>query len=393
MPMSRFALFAASIGILFLPACKDDAHVNRVDRTSDGRARSNERVVLLSWEDYFSPEVISQFENEFKMEVEFVFFSNVEEMKARLQSGPDAHDLVIADGGTIGSLIELQMLQSVRREEIPHFANLDPRYLNQAFDPGNRFSIPYMWGTTLIAYRNDLIPEPKRSWGALWDGRYIGRVAMLDEQTDSFAAALLSLGLDMNSENPSELKAATEALLGQVNRVGARFVDFKTAEELLVSGDCWMCMTYSSDAATIAETNENVSYFVPEEGSPIWLDSFAIPREAKNVENAHVLMNFLARAEVAAVNANFLWGATANRAALPSISPDLANDEALYPKGEILARCQFLSPKSAVHERLTNQGMKLVYDAVQVNEGKAVRQISIGSKSAGEPDEGGPAVP
>ncbi len=321
-----------------------------------------EKITVLTWEEYFSPEVIRDFESETGIEVEFVYFENLEEMRGLLQSRPGAFDVLVSDGGGLADLIELQLLKPIQRELIPNFSNMDSRYLDLRLDPQNAFSVPYMWGTTLIAYRSDLIPEPVQSWNALKDEKYKGRVLMLDDTFDSYAAALLSLGFDINTENPKELGAAAELLLDQVDRMDARFEDIIGIREKLLSGECWIGMTYSSDAAVLAEENKNIAYFIPKEGAALWLDSFAVAREASNSAGAHQFIDFLCRGEVAGKNSSELWCASANRAAQDYLSAEVLAEETLYPASDILKKCQFAKQAGATRNLSVNQGMKLIYD-------------------------------
>ena len=262
----------------------------------------------------------------------------------------------------MADLIDLQLLQPIKRELIPYFLNLDSKYLNLKIDPLNRYSVPYMWGTTLIAYRSDLIPEPVKSWDVLEDERYKGRLLMLDDTFDTYAAALLSLGYDINTEDPKELGEALTFLLDKVERMGARYEDIIGIREKLLSGECWIGMTYSSDAAVLAEENENIAYFIPEEGAALWLDSFSVAREASNAAGAHRFIDFLCRGEMAGRNSSDLWCASANKAARDYLSAEVLAEETLYPGADTLQKCKFATQTGANRSLLMNQGMKLVYD-------------------------------
>ncbi len=326
-----------------------------------------EPVVILTWDEYFAPEVIEAFEKESGIPVEFVTFENLDEMDALLRSRPADFDLLVASGGVVADLIELRMLQPIREEEIVGMENLDSRFLGLAFDPENTYSVPYMWGTTLIAYRSDKIEEPEKSWTSLWDLRYREHVLMVDDGFDVYAAALLADGKDLNSSVPEELENATNRLLNQADRLQAQFVDIFAIREKLLSGDCWISMTYSSDAAVLSEENENIAYFIPEEGAPMWLDSFVIPRESNNSANAHLFLSYLLRAEVAAANSNALWSASANESARDHLSKEILEDPTLYLSDEVLSRCQFDHQASSERQQRVNQGLKKVFDRVREN--------------------------
>lgn len=155
-----FSTFAA---VCLLTGCNDDMQTAASVAESLRLVEEQEKVIVLTWEEYFSPDVVAEFEQETGIKVEFVYFENLEEMRSLLQSRPGGIDVLVCDGAGLADLIELQLLQRVQPDFITNFANLDSMYLNLMSDPGNEFSVPYMWGTTLIAYRSDLIPEPERS--------------------------------------------------------------------------------------------------------------------------------------------------------------------------------------------------------------------------------------
>jgi len=331
-------------------------------------AASVKPLVILTWDEYFFHGIVDEFEKEFGIPVEFVTFSNLDEMEGLLRSRPADFDLLVASGGVVADLIELEFVQPIQREKIPLFNNLDEQFLGLKFDPENRFSVPYMWGTTLIAYRSDKIDEPEKSWKSLWDERFRGRVLMVDDGFDVYAAALLASEHDLNSQDPVHIEEATNLLVDQVKDLNARFVDIFEVRDELLSGECWIGMSYSSDAAVLADEEENIEYFIPEEGAPLWVDSFVIPRESTNSDAAHHFLDYLCRAEVAAANSNELWCASANRAAMPLLSKEILEDETLYLNADVMARCRPEAQASPERQTLVNKGLKRVFDQVRESE-------------------------
>jgi len=359
---------AISLTVLSLFAgCKEEVRVEPLaaEASLENSSVGDHSINILTYDEYFSEQVVHEFEKEAGVKVEFTTFTNLDEMEALLRSRPAEFDLVITDGGTLADLIELQLVQAIDLTRIPNFSNLDSRFLDLAFDRGNQYSVPYMWGTTLIAYRSDKIENPEKSWKALWNKDYRGKVLMVDDGFDTYAAALLASGHDLNSSDEAQINSATEMLIGQVDDLDARFVDIFEIRDRLLSGDCWISMTYSSDAAVLADEEENISYFIPEEGAPLWLDSFVIPRESRNTDAAYQFLDYFCRAEVAAANSNKLWCASANSAARPFLSAEILEDETLYLSDEVLSRCQFDRKSSPARHLLLNQGLKKVFDRVR----------------------------
>jgi spermidine/putrescine-binding protein len=366
-PLRLFAPFLATIALI-LSSCRDQAPpvVSDPEVSSEPASeRSDRPLTILTWDEYFSPAVVERFEKEHGIPVEFVTFSNLEEMQALLRSRPAEFDLLVASGGTVADLIELQLVQPLQRERIPLAKNLDSRFLGLSFDPANDYSLPYMWGTTLIAYRADKIQDPVKSWNLLWEEEYRGRILMVDDGFDVYAAALLAKKHDLNSQDPAHIEEATASLLDQVDRLNSRFVDIFEVRDKLISGDCWISMTYSSDAAVLAEEEDNIAYFIPEEGAPLWVDSFVIPRESTNSEAAHRFLDYLCRAEIAAENSNELWCASANREARAFLSKEILEDPTIYLEETVMSRCRAEAQSSPQRQLLMNQGLKKVFDRVR----------------------------
>jgi spermidine/putrescine transport system substrate-binding protein len=364
----KCAMTVAGLALLMLASCREvaiDASVSgsfESDRQDEVKSKP---LVVLTWDEYFSEEVVSGFESENGIPVEFITFENLDEMEGLLRSRPSDFDLVVVDGGTLADLIELQLLQPIDHASIPSFDNLDEKFLGTKFDPDNAYSVPYMWGTTLVVYRSDKVGEPRKSWASLWDDQYKNRTLMLDDKFDVYAAALLAGGCDINTQNETEIARATDRLLEQVEKLDVRFVDIFEVREKLLSGECWISMTYSSDAAVLAEEEENISYFIPEEGAPLWVDSFVIPRESTNQDAAHRFLEYFCRPEVAAANSNELWSASVNQKARPLISKEVLDDPTIYLSEEVLSRCRFDSQTGPGRQLLVNQGLKRVFDRVR----------------------------
>ncbi len=355
---------AAIVLMSFLSGCGQREEPT-VQEVSPDRSKRSDSLTILTWVDYFSDEVIEAFEKESGIDVKFEYFDNLDQMEALLRSRPSDFDLVLTSGGKMADLISLQLVRPLQKNLLPLFGNLDRRFLDPDSDPGNKYSVPYTWGPTLVAYRADKIPEPEKSWRSLWDERYQGHILMLEETFDAYSAALLASGHDLNSQNPEHLEEATNLHIHQVEKLGARIVDINEIRDKLLSGECWITMTYSSDAAVLAEKEENISYFIPEEGAALWLDSFVIPREARNVENAHLFLDYFSRPEAAAANSNFLWCASANREVRPHISKEILADPTIYLSDEVLLRCHVETRSSPDRQQRINQGFKRIFDLVR----------------------------
>ncbi len=371
---------AASLGVMGVSCSKENTTPapESEDSASVETGVGDKSVTIFTWEEYFAPEAIEAFVEETGISVDFVYYENVADMKAQIEAAPDAFDVVVSDGASIAEMRELRLLSEINAELIPNVKNLDDKYLDLPSDPGNKFSLPYMWGTTLIAYRSDKLPDPKMSWNLLWDPALKGKIVMLEERDDLYALTLLSLGYDLNSDNATEVAAATDRLVAQAVDLDVRYDDIIDARELIQDDDatCWAFVAYSGDAALIAEEDEQgrIDYFIPEEGAPLWVDSFCVPREARSKAAAHAFIDYMARAQVAADNSNYLWYATANAAAVEFLNEDLKADSIIYPPAEVLKKCDFITEFSPEKNRATNKGMKLVFEQLTKSEIKVSQE-------------------
>lgn len=357
-------VFSITLGFLLLSACQDSGKENITESVEE----EVREMVLLTWsDDYIAPEVVAGFVEETGIEVQMDYFESIEEMMGKLASDPSRYDVVMVDDVTLVELAETKMFLPLDHEKLPNFENLDSRYVDQHFDPGNRYSVPYVWGTNLIAYRNDKIEDHDHSWNLLWDEDLKGKVVMLESEADLYSVALLSMGYSVNSQDEVELDRCTEKLISQAKNNEAVYSDLFTAMDLLVSGEAWASLMYSGDAALLAEEDPNISFFIPKEGAPLWMDNFAVSRDAQNVDEAHAFLNHLLRAEAAAENANFLWSGSPNAAAGELLDPELVSDTNINPPIEILQNCDFYASPSAGRNAIMNQGMKRILDAARVS--------------------------
>lgn len=321
-----------------------------------GAAPSAEPPVLrfYNWEEYVSPSVLSNFTAATGIRVACETFSNEDEMQGRLRSQPERYDVIVVPDSSLAILAELQLLRPLEADRLPGITNLDARYLGRPADPEDRYSVPYFWGTVVLAYRRDKVRRPGESWALLWDPALAGRIMMLNDDLELYGVALLLLGYPLGTVDPAQLADAREKLLEQVPLVG-RYDDTIAIRDALVSGACWAGCLYGGDAAQAAALNDNVVYLIPREGASLWVDNLVVSRDAAHPEAAHAFINYLLQPEVAAENANYLRYAPPNRAAWPLLDPGLREDPALWPTDEVLARCAYHRRRAQPYRRRINE--------------------------------------
>jgi len=310
---------------------------------------------LLTWEDYIPPDVITAFTDETGILVEYAAIENTEDMIGTLRAYGDRHDLVIIDDSSISRFRSNHLLQPLDHSRIRGMENLKPRFLGTENDPDNLYSLPYLWGSTLVAYRNDRIKDPDPSFELLFDDRLKGNVLMLDDMYDSLAVPLLIDGHSINTTDESILRAAGNKLAEAVRSMEIRFASDTQIREALATGEAWAALCYSGDAAWVAEDHPEVSFFLPKEGMPMWLDVMAISREAANVDAAHQFITFMLRPEIAATTAEHFHFYTPNRSAKSLMDAKPIADERLAIPDEKLRKMDFFAKATPERNELISK--------------------------------------
>ena len=347
------ALLASLLG---LTACSEKSNQAKSELPElPGENREAEKVLnLYSWSEYFDLDVLEAFREETGIRVNYVTFGSTDEMEAKLKSEPGKWDVIVADDSILDQMWELKLIRELDHSLLPNLKNIDESYRVVPFDPGNKLAAPYMWGTTLVAYRKDKISDPGDSWALLWDERYKGKIMMIGERFEVLSIPLILLGHELNSSDPEHLSVATDMLLKQIDELDVRIGTDAEVREGLDDGSVWAAMCYSGDAAMVADDNENVGFFIPTEGAPLWVDSFSIVRDTNMPKEAHQFVNFMLEAKNAAANTNFTCYASPNKAARQFIDKELLENPSINPPSEVLSNCDFFTKLSAEREQRLN---------------------------------------
>lgn len=306
-------------------------------RTAAGTER---QLNIYIWSSYVSKDLIKKFEDRYGVQVRIETYESNEALLAKLQSGIVDYDIVVPSDYMVGVLIQQGLLQPLDRDALPNISYLDPKFLSPPYDPDNRYSITYTWGTTGIGYRRDRLQTPPQSWAVMWDERYRDRISMLNDLRENFAAALKLLGESANSLD--ELRIAEAArLLRQQKRV-VKAYDSDTFAESLLSGEVWLAQGYSGQIGKAMLEDPQIGYLVPKEGATIWTDNLCIPKNAPHRELAILFINYLMEPESAASTSNSTGYPTPNTAAKEFIRPELLANPAIFPDEDTLKRCEFI---------------------------------------------------
>lgn len=302
---------------------------------------SKEKLVVYNWGEYIDPEVIELFEEETGISVTYEEYETNEIMYPKILSHAIAYDVVCPSDYMIQRMIENDLLAEINWDNIPNIKNIDTDYMEQSksFDPENKFSVPYCVGTVGILYNKTMVDEEVDSWDILWNSKYTDSILMQDSVRDAFAVALKKNGYSLNSTNVDELAEATDDLLEQKPLVQAYVVD--QVRDKMIGNEAALGVIYSGEAGYTQRENPNLEYVIPKEGSNVWIDSWVIPANAKNKENAETFINFMCRPDIALMNFEYITYSTPNKEARALIEDEeTRNSKILFPDSEDLMNCE-----------------------------------------------------
>lgn len=296
---------------------------------------------------YIDPELITQFEAEYGVEVVEDFYDSADTLLAKLQSGA-TYDLIVPSDRMVAIMIENGFLAELQKEALPNLTNLDPFFADPAYDPGGEHSVPYLWGTTGLGVDLEAVGESfPPSWGLIFDpelaAQYSGGVSLLDDERQAMGAALKYLGYSLNSTNEDQLLEAADLIATVKDRIVFGGGDF---DETLVAGEVVVSQGDSDDFFTVfspaEESLEHFSFVIPEEGAAVWVDNLTVPSSAEHPCSAHSFMNFLLEARNGAALANWAHRASPNAAAEQFILPEILENPSIYPPEEVLGRLEVI---------------------------------------------------
>lgn len=293
---------------------------------------NDDKLVVYNWGEYIDPEVLTIFEEETGINVVYEEFETNEILYPKVSSGAIAYDVVCPSDYMIQRMIENDLLTEINFDNIPNIKNIGKQYMEQSrqFDPENKYSVPYCWGTVGILYNKTMVDEPVNSWSILWDPKYKDNILMQDSVRDAFGATLKYLGYSLNSTDLDELTEAKNLLIEQKPLVQAYVID--QVRDKMIGNEAALGVIYSGEAIYTQKENPNLEYVIPKEGSNIWIDSWVIPKNAEHKENAEKFINFLCRPDIALMNFEYITYSTPNEATRELIEDEsIRNSEIAFP--------------------------------------------------------------
>lgn len=294
---------------------------------------TNGEVIVYNWGEYIDPDVLEMFEEETGIKVVYDEYETNETMYPKVEAGAAEYDLVCPSDYMIDKMIENGLLQELNFDNIPNAKQyIGAEYYEQSkeFDPENKYSIPYCWGTVGILYNQTMVSEPITSWDVLWDSQYENNILMQDSVRDAFMVALKRNGNSMNTTDDAELNAAKDALIEQKPLVQAYVVD--QVRDKMIGNEAAIGVIYSGEAIYTQRENSDLVYVIPEEGTNVWIDSWVMLKDAPNKENAEKFLDFLCRPEIALKNFEYITYSTPNIGAQELIEDeDIKNSPIAFP--------------------------------------------------------------
>ncbi|WP_395687688.1 PotD/PotF family extracellular solute-binding protein [Aestuariivirga sp.] len=302
-------------------------------------AEEEKKLNLYNWDTYIGESTLTDFTNATGVEVKLDLYADNDELFAKLKGGNPGYDVIVPTNDTLERMIKADMVIPIDHAKIPNMTNIDEPFKDASFDPGRKYSIPYMWGTLGIGYRKSAVNGTPDSWKVLYDSNeYAGAISLLGDQQNVLGGGLKYLGYSWNSTNPDELKKVEELLIKQKKNIKVFAND--NGQDLLAAGEVKLCQEWNGDIKQIIAEDDDVDYIVPQEGSLLWQDTLAIPKGAPHPENAHAFMNFVLDAEAGKEIVETIMYATANKAAKELMPEDYRNNPVVFPPAEIIAKCE-----------------------------------------------------
>lgn len=307
---------------------------------SAGCTTKTDQVTLnvYNWGDYIDETVLKQFEEETKIKIVYDTYDRNEDMYIKLKNGGTAYDVCVPSDYMIEKMLKEDMLEEIDLANVPNYKYIMEQSKGLPFDPDNKYSVPYLWGTIGIVYNTQEVKEPVNSWNILWDEKYKGKILMMDSPRDAFMVAQKKLGISMNTDQAKDIEAAKNELAVQKPLVLAYVND--SVKDMMINEEAAMAVAWSGEAIYMMDNNENLAYSVPKEGTNMWFDNVVIPKGATHKKEAEMFIDFLCRPDIALKNAVYIGYSTPNQGAFDMMDEAVKQNKVVYPDQEIVKQCE-----------------------------------------------------
>ncbi len=341
--------------LLILTACAKATEAPpaaQPEATAAGEQGLADQLFVFNWSEYMDPDLPGQYADEFGVNVVLDYYDSNEDLLAKLQAGGTGYDVIFPSDYMIAQMIDLGLLAELDMSNIPNVVNVAPENMHPAYDPENKYSVAYFWGTTGIGYDTSVVDPAPDSWAWIFEPEILQQYAdqgvnVLDDQRELIGAALKYLGYSLNSANEAELMEAQDLMM-TAREYWTSFDSTGYIDNLMIPGEIVLTHAWNGDVIAAQADNENWAYAIPKEGGLRWQDNMAIPASVTGIQKrtAEHFINWLLDPEIAGQNTNYVFYASANEAANPYIDPELLDDPSAYPPAEVLAKLEWAEPLS-----------------------------------------------
>ena len=292
---------------------------------------SKGEVNVYNWGEYIDMSVLDDFTAQTGIKVNYQTYDSNEAMYGKLAGGSGGYDVIIPSDYMIGQMIEEDMLEPLNFDNIPNFSDVDPSLKNPEYDPENLYSVPYMFGTLGIIYNTTMVEpgEDMETWDVLWNEKYAGDILMFDNPRDTIGIALKKLGYSYNTTDAAQITAAVDLLMVQAYVMDDIF-------EKLEGGNAAIGVYYYGDFLTMYESNEDLAFALPREGTNRYVDAMCIPKGCENQENAEAFINFMCSTQAGLKNCEETWYSTPLLSVRKELDAEVVDDPFAYPDQDFM---------------------------------------------------------
>lgn len=328
------------------------AGINLVPRHA--LAAEEPKLNFYNWDTYIGETTLDDFKKASGIEVKMDLFADNDELFAKLKEGNPGYDLIVPTNDYVERMIKANMLVPIDHSMIPNKKNIDPNFLDASFDPGRKYSLPYMWGSIGIGYRKSKVDGVPDSWKWLYDSdKYSGRIALLADGGTVVGMGLKYMGHSLNSTDKTLIKQVEAMVIKQKPHIKVFAED--NGQDLLASGEVDLTMEWNGDILQVMAEDDDIGYAVPKEGGLLWEDCLCIPQGGKHPMNAHKFINYILDAQAGAAIADFIQYATPNKAAKALLPDEYSKNPAIFPPDSVVAASEASIYKGEDHQRVIDE--------------------------------------
>ena len=330
MKRKLIALLSLAALLLSLAACADG-----------GETAGSVSLNVYNWGEYIDQTVLTDFENETGIKVNYTTYASNEEMYSKIVSGAASYDVIIPSEYMVSKMINEGLLAELDFNNIPNYALIGDEYKGLDYDKEEKYSVPYTWGTVVIVYNTKYVDEADvedESLSLLWNEKYAGKILMFDNPRDAFAIALSKIGASMNTLDKDAWNAAADELIRQKPLIQAYVMD--QVFDKLIGEEAYIAPYYAGDAMAMMDENENLDAYVPVEGANKFFDSMCVLKSSTHKAEAEKFIDFMCRTDIAVRNAEEVCYAIPQIEAFEELDEETKNDTMVYPPEEVLDRCE-----------------------------------------------------